>query len=373
MQVRRVAVVATGALATAAVMGSTPAWAAGSEAAPEVASVPVDVLAGDVTQRASDEAMRELAEQWLTVVPEQTWPAPWETEPPQILSVASGSAASGLSWQVCGAAGVGGVGGTVPVGSPSTVLGDCNNGDIDIADSGNDALISVLDNTAISLAPWQACGGSVVWGVGGTVPLASPNTVAGSCSNGNISIGSPDEGDDNGDNGNGDYGANGNGANGNGANGGNGYGADGNGMSDYPYHSYYEAGTAAEQAAEEQTVALDTAPWEQDVPQVLSVGSGSAVSGASWQVCGATAVGGVGGTVPLASPNTVLGDCDNGNIDIHGDGNDALFSFLDNTAISVASWQACGATAVWGVGGAVPIGSPNTVTGDCNNGTISIR
>lgn len=189
MQVRKVAVVATGALATAAAIGSTPAFAADNAGTPEVAPATVGVLDYEGKHRASDEAMREVAEYWLTAAPEQAWTAPWEQEPPQILSVGSGSAASAASWQFCGSSGVAGVGGTVPVASPNTVLGDCNNGNIDINGDGGDALFSFLDNTALSLAPWQICGSSVVAGVGGTVPIASPNTVTGDCNNGNISIG----------------------------------------------------------------------------------------------------------------------------------------------------------------------------------------
>ncbi|MGH3679711.1 MAG: hypothetical protein ACRDT2_05545 [Natronosporangium sp.] len=383
MQVRKVAVVATGALATAAAIGSTPAFAADNAGTPEVAPATVGVLDYEGKHRASDEAMREVAEYWLTAAPEQAWTAPWEQEPPQILSVGSGSAVSALAWQLCGSNAVAGVGGVVPIASPNTVLGNCTNGNIDIADANNDdddALLSVLDDSAISALAWQICGSTVVAGVGGAVPFASPNT-SGGCDNGNISIG--EEGMDNG------YPHPGNGKhngkhNGNGTYNGNGGDADPNG---YGYHDpgddpgddpgytgddpgYYEADDAEPAGAAEQLGS--SAPWDQDPPQILSVGSGSAASAASWQFCGSSGVAGVGGTVPVASPNTVLGDCNNGNIDINGDGGDALFSFLDNTALSLAPWQICGSSVVAGVGGTVPIASPNTVTGDCNNGNISI-
>ncbi|MPZ25069.1 MAG: hypothetical protein GEV12_01090 [Micromonosporaceae bacterium] len=347
MQVRKVAVVATGALATAAAIGSTPAFAADNAGTPEVAPATVGVLDYEGTHRASDEAMREVAEYWLTAAPEQAWTAPWEQEPPQILSVGSGSAVSALAWQLCGSNAVAGVGGVVPVASPNTVLGDCANGNIDIADANNDkddALLSVLDDSAISALAWQICGSTVVAGVGGAVPFASPNT-SGGCDNGNISVGESEPAPDYG-NGNGDDG--------------------------YAYHDpgYYPAEDAEPAEATEQMGT--SAPWDQDPPQILSAGSGSAVSGASWQFCGSSGVAGVGGTVPVASPNTALGDCNNGNMDIHGDGGDALFSFLDNSALSVAPWQICGSSVVAGVGGTVPIASPNTVTGDCNNGNISV-
>jgi hypothetical protein len=361
MQVSKVAVVATGALATAAAIGSTPAFAADSEGAPAVAPATVGVLDYEGKHRASDEVMRELAEQWLTVAPEQTWSAPWEQEPPQILSIGSGSALSALSWQICGSSVVAGVGGVVPIASPNTVLGDCTNGNVDIkGNGGDDALFSVLDNSVLSLAPWQFCGSTGVAGVGGAVPVASPNTVTGDCTNGNIAIDtSEDEG--------GEYPE---------------YPEypdmpdtpdtpeypeypDSPEYPEYPGYGYYEQG------AEEQG---SVAPWEQEPPQVLSVGSGSAASVASWQICGSSTVAGVGGTVPIASPNTALGYCTNGNIDIHGNGgDDALFSVLDNSALSVAPWQICGSSVVAGVGGTVPIASPNTAAGDCTNGNIKIR
>jgi hypothetical protein len=375
MQVSKVAVVATGALATAAAIGSTPAFAADSEGAPAVAPATVGVLDYEGKHRASDAAMRELAEQWLTVAPEQAWSAPWEQEPPQILSVGSGSALSALSWQICGSSVVAGVGGVVPIASPNTVLGDCTNGNVDVkGNGGDDALFSVLDNSVVSLAPWQFCGSTGVAGVGGAVPIASPNTVTGDCTNGNIAIDTTDDE---------------NGTEypeypeypdtpeypeypetpeypeypeypGNGGNGGNGEHPD-------PGYGYYES-------VEEQAIMPSEAPWEQEPPQILSVASGSAASAASWQICGSSTVAGVGGTVPIASPNTALGYCTNGNIDIHGNGgDDALFSLLDNSALSVAPWQICGSSVVAGVGGTVPLASPNTAAKDCTNGNIKIR
>jgi hypothetical protein len=381
MQVSKVAVVATGALATAAAMGSTPAFAVDSEGTPAVAPATVGVLDYEGKHRASDEAMRELAEYWLTVAPEQTWAAPWDQEPPQILSLGSGSALSALSWQICGSSVVAGVGATVPIASPNTVLGDCTNGNVDIqGNGGDDALFSILDNSALSLAPWQICGSSTVAGVGLTAPVASPNTVKGDCTNGNIKIDTtddegkptypdypeyPDQPEYP------DYPYDSDDSDGS-------HDSDGQDMPEYPYpdspgYDYYEPAEAAT-AVEERAVVPEAAPWEQEPPQILSAGSGSAASALSWQVCGSSAVAGVGGTVPVASPNTALGDCTNGNLDIHGNGgDDALFSVLDNSALSVAPWQVCGSSVVAGVGGTVPIASPNTVIGDCTNGNIRIN
>jgi hypothetical protein len=447
MQVSKVAVVATGALATAAAMGSTPAFAADSEGSAAVAPATVGVLDYDGKHRASDEAMRELAQHWLAVAPEQGRDAPWDFEPPQLLSVGSGSALSALSWQICGSSVVAGVGATVPIASPNTVLGDCTNGNIDIeGNGGDDAIISVLDSTALSLLPWQICGSSAVAGVGATVPVASPNTVHGDCTNGNIKVdttedeseptyrddsrhpwdredskhpygydhsrdrdrdhdGSWDRDDskhpygydhsrdrDWDDDHSGDrdwdddhskfpFGPDHTWDRDHSWDGDGSWDGDDSGHPDPAGYDYYEPVDASadalstEQAApiEESAVAPRTEQDGDDTLQVASLASGSAASALSWQICGSSAVAGVGVTVPVASPNTAMGDCTNGNIDIHGNGgDDSFFSILDSTALSVAPWQICGSSVVAGVGATVPVASPNTAAGDCTNGNIKI-
>jgi hypothetical protein len=330
MQVRKVAVVATGALATAAAIGSTPAFAADTAGAPEVAPATVGLLDYEGKHRASDDVMQELAARWLTVAPEQSWSAPWEQEPPQILSVGSGSALSAGAWQQCGTHGGFILGGSAALASPATVLGDCRNGNLDVKTGGSDALISILDGTAISVASFQQCA-SGAGGASVAVPLASPATVTGSCDNGNISVGEPEDGPL------------------------------------YPESPGYEY----QAEAAEQGVMPSSAPWEQEPPQILSAGSGSAASAGSWQQCAAAGPFILGGSAPVASPLTVLDGCRNGNLDIHGEPSDALFSVLDHTALSVASFQQC-ASGVGGAGIAVPVASPLTVTGNCDNGNVTV-
>jgi hypothetical protein len=350
MQVRKVAIVATGALATAAAFGS-PAFAAASQGSPEVAPATTGLLNLEGAQQASDEAMRNAAEYWLAANPEQvTVP-----EPPQILSLGSGSAVSALATQICGATGVVGVGLAAPIASPNTVAGDCKNANIDIkGNGGDDALFSILDNTAISLAPLQICGSSGVIGAGVVAPIASPNTVGGDCKNGNIRINTTE-----GDNGSGDY-----------------Y-PSGDEWSaptwDDPY--YYGESQAQEEGYDYYPNGNGNGQVEiPEPPQILSLASGSAASVLAIQQCGSSGVVGAGVSAPIASPNTVHGDCRNANIDIKGNGgDDALFSILDNSALSVAPIQQCGSSAVVGVGAAIPIASPNTVGGDCLNGNIRIR
>jgi hypothetical protein len=327
MQVRKVAAVATGALATAAVMGSTPAFAADSQGgAVQVAPAIAGVSEYAGKHRASDEEMRQRAEQWLT--PEQ---GSVIYQPQPLLSIGSGSVISVDPTQDCGSNFNPGY---VGFGSPNVVKGDCDNGNILIEDNGQRALISILDRTAISLFPTQTCGSD--FGYNGLPSFGSPNAVLGDCSNGNIAI-----------------------------------------VSDFnPHHKkkhkkrhYYESGAEA-------TAEGGSSKNEQQVvyrPQsLLSVGSGSAVSLDATQVCGS----GQGSIYPpdfiplppvvpppvdLPEPidppvgdgvvaeqfgfgggNLVKGDCDNGNILIQGQGGGALISALDGTAISISPTQACG-------------------------------
>ena len=303
MQVRKVAVVATGALATAAVMGSTPAFAADSHGATEVAPAVTGVSEYQDKHRASDEEMRQRAEQWLTGSPEQ---GSVIYQPQPLLSIGSGSAISLGAQQDCGSD----FGYGPSVWSPNVVRGDCDNGNILIKDNGQRALISILDRTAISLFPSQACGSDFSDGYS----LGSPNAVLGDCSNGNIAIGA-------------DYTP--------------------PRKKHHKKHHRYETGEAEGGSRSEQVVYR---------PQsLLSIGSGSAVS--ATQACGSDLGYGlpsdfiplppvVPPPVDLPEPiesteqfgfgdgNLVKGDCDNGNILIKGQGG-ALVSILDGSAISL--------------------------------------
>ncbi|HCU51055.1 MAG TPA: hypothetical protein DGG94_14870, partial [Micromonosporaceae bacterium] len=95
-----------------------------------------------------------------------------------------------------------------------------------------------------------------------------------------------------------------------------------------------------------------------------------------WQVCGSNAVAGVGATVAVGTPNTVTGDCHNANNLItapDGTGPNSLLSLLSGSIVNVAPWQVCGSSAVAGVGVVVAANSPTTVLGDCVNATAMIE
>ncbi|WP_020522277.1 hypothetical protein [Catelliglobosispora koreensis] len=336
MQIKKAGVVATGALASVAIMG-----------APAAAAPSVDASA--LTQASTLNLARG------------GWSAPWDQPAQSAISVGTGSVAQAAAWQICGSAAVAGVGITADLISPNTVFGDCNNGNIKLKQDTIPAVISVLNDSALSVATWQACGSTVMGGVGGTVSLLSANTVIGDCKNGNIVI--------------------------------------------TREHGYEESATVGAElvraatnkvAAAKKDAATDarnawatrqasakapaapqarngwSAPWEQEPQSAISVGSGSAATAATWQACGSEAVWGLGAVVSGQSPSTIWGDCDNANVWIDQDDPTAIISVLDNSRLSVADWQVCGSTTVSGVGVTANLGSPNTVYGDCNNANTVI-
>lgn len=336
MQIKKAGVVATGALASVAVMG-----------APAAAAPSMDVSA--LTQASTLNLARG------------GWSAPWDQPAQSAISVGTGSVAQAAAWQICGSSAVAGVGGTLDFTSPNTVFGDCNNGNIKLKQDTIPAVISVLNDSALSLATWQACGSTVMGGVGGTVSLMSPNTVMGDCKNGNIVITHEPS-----------------------------YeesatvsaelvraaankvaGAKAKGSSDA--RTAWATRQAAAKTPAPQARNDWSAPWDQEPQSAISVGSGSAATGATWQACGSEAVWGVGGVVAGKSPSTIMwGDCDNANVWIDQQDPTAVISVLDNSRLSVADWQVCGSTTVSGVGGTVNLGSPNTVFGSCNNANTVI-
>jgi hypothetical protein len=367
MQIKKAGVVATGALATVAVMG-----------APAAAAPSMDATA--LTKAST-----------LNLARGGSWDAPWDQDAQSLLAVGSGSALHIAAWQFCGASAGGAVVGvTLDLDSPNTVLGDCNNGNIKLSQDTNPAVISVLNDTAISVASWQACGSQVGGGVGViNATVQSPSTVVGNCSNGNIMIGrehewEDDHGDDHGDH--------------------NGYHKSARGG--YDYHEESSTVTselvrqATDKVAKSKTDAAKdartawanrkadgksknvtpqtrngwVAPWDQPAQSVASIGTGSAVTALTWQACGSESVFGVIGVVASAtSPATVWGDCDNANVWIDQDDPTALISVLDNSRVSLLDWQNCGSSTVSGViGVTASLSSQNTVFGNCNNANTVI-
>jgi hypothetical protein len=367
MQMKKAGAVAVGALATVAVIG-----------APAAASAH--------TTEAKVHSMRHAASPFLGQSRDM-WSAPWEGPQQSLVSAGTGSVANGVAWQICGSNVVAGVGGVVNPSSPTTVMDGCTNANIWLKQDTVPPVIGALNDTAIAAASWQICGSNSVAGVGGTVALQVPSTVLGGCDNSNIVIGGPD-------------------------------------------NNYTEAGTvatartrltpqqkaalkAAKQSAKRQRLAAKLAgvggnqtdvvraaftakkdallaqkqhvtrvaaapkvqigggmwgaPWDVEPQSLATVGDGSAVQAASWQICASNGVAGVGGVVANSSPDSVFGDCRNATVKITQDDPTSTISALDNTSINLVPWQICGSNSVAGVGGTVALQSPNTVFGACHN------
>jgi hypothetical protein len=164
-------------------------------------------------------------------------------------------------------------------------------------------LITIGVGSSLKAVPWQICGSNAVGGAGGTGSTA-PNTVIGDCTNANVLL------------------------------------------------------------------KQDTAPG------LISILDDTSVQALPWQVCGSNAVMGVGVTAAVGSPSTVTGDCYNSNQIIaapDGTGPNSLLSVLSGSVVNLAPWQVCGSSAVAGVGAVVATNSPTTVLGDCVNATAIIE
>lgn len=375
MQIKKAGVVAAGALATVAVMG-----------APAAAAPAPQADASAFTKASALNLARGMFQDNV-----------WDPEVQPFIGAGSGSKGSALAWQICGATAVAGVGITVDAVDPDTVIGGpaggCNNANALLNLQSPPALIGALNDTAIYVAPWQACGSTTVGGIILTVDALSPETVIGGCRNANVVISGAERDDDH-------YGS-----------GHNGHGLSGHGL----FGHFTESTTVDEEAAKAQTrqggqkaggqkavvskdadkvrTALagaakaakpaktgDARHWQGgrhffDQPGIASVGTGSVGSLAPWQLCAGSAIWGVGVVVDAVSPNTVLGDCDNNNvwIDQPADQQQTLLSLLDYTHVSALSWQVCGSDTVAGVGVTVSALSPDTVMGTCNNDNTVIH
>jgi hypothetical protein len=114
------------AVALAAIAG-TPAFAAN---APSVESVRSGSAVLDIPTYAgkhrAEDGVLNADQAWAANAP-SNWSAPWDAKPAPLLSILDNAVINILPWQVCGSTAVAGVGGAVPVNSPNTVLGSCNN------------------------------------------------------------------------------------------------------------------------------------------------------------------------------------------------------------------------------------------------------
>ncbi|GHJ45406.1 hypothetical protein Cs7R123_27480 [Catellatospora sp. TT07R-123] len=131
---------------------------------------------------------------------------------------------------------------------------------------------------------------------------------------------------------------------------------------------------ATARAATQARAAVDTVargPKHEVNQPLISIGTGTAITAAAWQTCGAASSQVLAATVALQSPNTVLGDCANANVLIRQNQVPGIISILDDTSVNALPIQVCGSnSAVLGVTAAV--NSPATVIGDCSNANTLI-
>jgi hypothetical protein len=185
MQIGKAGVVAAGALATLAVIGSA------ASAAPTAGSAhvdPVKTAASTLKQAALQRAMGAAGTAVSSVArgPRQDVRQP-------LISIGNSTALNALALQSCGST-TGNVGTATVVNTANTVLGDCANSNILVRQAKVQGLISIMDNTAVNVAPIQACGSNLAVG-GATVATSSPATVIGDCYNANAFIAAPKEDD----------------------------------------------------------------------------------------------------------------------------------------------------------------------------------
>lgn len=277
MQIGKAGVVAAGALATVAVMGSAAA------AAPTAT-----VATGDSTATTALKMGKEQLPKLALLDGDVKQP---------LITIGVSSSIKALPWQVCGSNTVAGVGGVGSASQANTVIGDCKNANVLLRQDVTPGLISILDDSSVQLLPWQVCGSNAVAGVGATVASGSTNTVTGDCHNANNLITAPD-----------------------------GVGPN----------------------------------------SLLSLLSGSIVNVAPWQVCGSSAVAGVGVVVAANSPTTVLGDCVNATAMIEPRANQAEIPILSNVDLTLLPYQWCGVNEpISLVGLVIPLNSPAFVGGEC--------
>jgi len=407
MQMKKAGVVATGALATVAIMGAPAAAAPSTDAsALTKASNSTEGKINMMRQVGASQMMLARGGGWQDS--NGGWDAPWDIDPTALLSTLNGTAVTTAPFQACGSTAAFAVGVTVPITSPNTLVakGDdegngfreggsyghakhedrvaCANGNTKITQSDEVPLIAIANNTAITALALQACGSTASFAVGVAAPITSPNTVIGDCNNGNVEISNDDvdgweeSGRVEGTNldkvkaqvalasalKRGGY-----------------YhqGADAKGGSYYHQGADAKGGgywkqdrQAAAQVAPQARSGGWDAPWDIDPFGLVSTLNGTSVVAGVLQACGSTAVFAVGAAVPITSPNTVIGDCKNANVKIDQQDASALLSIGNNTSISLANIQACGSTMSAGAGAAIPITSPNTVIGSCFNANTVI-
>lgn len=182
MQIGKAGVVAAGALATVAVLGSA---AAAAPAPGPVHADPVRTAATTLKQA----AVQQAAGQALAAV-DAAARGPQQDVRQPLISIANGTALTAAAWQACGSTSSQVLAASVALRSPNTVLGDCANGNVLIRQNQVPGIISILDDTSVNALPIQICGSNAAV-AGVTAAVGSPATVVGDCFNANTLIADP--------------------------------------------------------------------------------------------------------------------------------------------------------------------------------------
>lgn len=137
MKVMKVAVVTTGTVATLAAMGAAPAFAAEHNAlmgkatsivADQQATTPAPATVGKHRAPASDPARQGIVRGgWSTYSHDDSEEGPSINNTASLLSLLNGSVTNLLPWEICGSNVSLPLSLAIPVQSPNTVGGDCNN------------------------------------------------------------------------------------------------------------------------------------------------------------------------------------------------------------------------------------------------------
>lgn len=130
MRITNAAVVATGSLATLTALTAAPVYAdtvAPATAVAPAASSAVSLMPDYIGKHRAAEQQPMTADQlWAAKAP-SNWPAPWEVHSGPLLSILDNAVINILPWQICGSTVSLPASVAVPLQSPNTVLGDCNN------------------------------------------------------------------------------------------------------------------------------------------------------------------------------------------------------------------------------------------------------
>ncbi|MEV0458897.1 hypothetical protein [Catellatospora methionotrophica] len=193
MQIGKAGVVAAGALATVAVMGSA-ASAAPVDGPAHLA--PMKTAASTLRQAAVNDAMvkANTAVGKAGTAVDRVGRGPKKDVQQPLISIANSSSVNALAWQSCGSTSALAGAASVSLTAPTTVLGDCANANTLLRQDRVQGLISILDDSSLSLVPVQICGSNAAI-AGATLATSSPATVVGDCYNANTFIAAP-EGDD---------------------------------------------------------------------------------------------------------------------------------------------------------------------------------